>query len=108
VVSRCRARVALEPMHISMRSVGGKECKNVQSTQLTYLPNRHIFLLRLTRKSPRISARTGCVEEGFADYLLSVFWFGVFEKPLHCESIDALASFAGSESERLLGAIDGC
>jgi hypothetical protein len=108
VVSRCRARVALESIHVSIRSVGGKERKNVQSTRLTYLPNRHIFLFRLTRQSPRISARSGCVEEGFADYLLSVFWSGIFEKPLHCESIDALASFTGSECERLLGVIDGC
>jgi hypothetical protein len=108
VVNRCRALVALESKNVSVRSVGGEECKNVQSTRLTYLPNRHIFLFRLTRQSPRSFTRSGCVEKGFADYFVSVFWFCIFEKPLHCEYIDALASSTGSRYERLLGVIYGC
>jgi hypothetical protein len=71
-----------------------QEC--VQSTtRLTYLPNRHISLVRITRQSPRSFARSGGVEEGFADNFLSVLWVCVLEKPLHCESIDALASSTG-------------
>jgi hypothetical protein len=95
-MNRCRALVALESKHVSMRSVGGKECKDVQSTRLTYLPNRHICIDRPARQSPRIFARPGCVEEGFADYFLSVFWSCIFEEPLHRESIDGLASSTGS------------
>jgi hypothetical protein len=53
-------------------------------------------------RSPR------CVEEGFADYFLSVFWSCIFEEPLHCESIDGLASSTGSRYKGLLGGIDGC
>jgi hypothetical protein len=70
-----------------------QEC--FQSTRLTYLPNRHVFLFRTTRQSPRGFARSGGVEEGFADYFLLVLWVCVREKPLHCEFIDALASSTG-------------